>query len=65
MRRTANRGFNHRQAVTEEWFRRQVLPRVSGARFLPYQVRQLRSEHLPAMLRDGDRKSLARIAGTW
>ncbi len=63
MRRTADRGFNHRQAVTEEWFRTQVLPRVSGARFLPYQVRQLRREHLPAMLRDEDRKSMARIAG--
>ncbi len=63
MRRTVNRGFNHRQAVTEEWFRIRVLPRVSGVRFLPYQVRQLRSEHLPAMLRDGDRKSMARIAG--
>lgn len=63
MRRTANRGFNHRQAVTEEWFRTRVLPRVSGVRFLPYQVRQLRSEHLPAMLRDEDRKSMARIAG--
>ncbi|MFF4583094.1 sugar-transfer associated ATP-grasp domain-containing protein [Streptomyces sp. NPDC001373] len=62
MRRTANRGFNHRQAVTEEWFRTRVLPRVSGARFLPYQVRQLRSEHVPAMLRDEDRKSTARIA---
>ncbi|MFB6551940.1 hypothetical protein [Streptomyces sp. NPDC056405] len=63
MRRTADRGFNHRRAVTEEWFRTQVLPRVSGARFLSYQVRQLRREHLPAMLRDEDRKSLARIAG--
>ncbi|WP_455353809.1 sugar-transfer associated ATP-grasp domain-containing protein [Streptomyces sp. SYSU K217416] len=63
MRRTADRGFNHRQAVTEEWFRTQVLPRVSGARFLPYQVRQMRHEHLPAMLRDEDRKGLARIAG--
>ncbi|GFH39475.1 hypothetical protein [Streptomyces pacificus] len=63
MRPTANRGFNHRQAVTEEWFRTQVLPRVSGARFLPYQVRQLLTEHLPALLRDADRKSLARITG--
>ncbi|MFJ1590230.1 sugar-transfer associated ATP-grasp domain-containing protein [Kitasatospora albolonga] len=63
MRRTANRGFNHRQAVTEEWFRTRVLPRVSAARFLPFQVRQLRNEHLPAMLHDEDRKSLARISG--
>ncbi|MET8749406.1 sugar-transfer associated ATP-grasp domain-containing protein [Streptomyces sp. NPDC004667] len=49
--------------MTEEWFRTEVLPRVSSARFLPYQVRQLRSEHLPAMLREEDRKSMARIAG--
>ncbi|MEU6521803.1 sugar-transfer associated ATP-grasp domain-containing protein [Streptomyces sp. NPDC046924] len=63
MRRTDNRGFNHRQAMTEEWFRTRVLPHVSGVRFLPYQVRQLRNEHLPAMLRDEDRKSLVRIAG--
>ncbi|MGW3657278.1 sugar-transfer associated ATP-grasp domain-containing protein [Streptomyces sp. NPDC005151] len=63
MSRTANRGFNHRQAVTEEWFRTRVLPRVSGVRFLPYQVRQMRREHFPAMLRDEDRKSMARIAG--
>ncbi|MFE9457524.1 sugar-transfer associated ATP-grasp domain-containing protein [Streptomyces californicus] len=63
MRRTAKRGFNHRQAVTEEWFRTQVLRRVSGARFLSYQVRELRSAHLPAMLRDEDRKSLARVTG--
>ncbi|MFJ6519292.1 sugar-transfer associated ATP-grasp domain-containing protein [Streptomyces filamentosus] len=63
MRPTANRGFNHRQAVTEEWFRTRVLPRVSGARFLPYQLRQLRSEHLPAMRCHVDRKNVVRIAG--
>lgn len=63
MRRTANRGFNHRQAVTEEWFRTRILPRLSGVRFLPYQVRQLWNEHLPAMVRDEDRKSMVRIAG--
>ncbi|MEF2528198.1 sugar-transfer associated ATP-grasp domain-containing protein [Streptomyces globosus] len=32
-------------------------------RFLPYQVRQLRNEHLPAMLRDEGRKNMARITG--
>lgn len=25
MTRTANRGFNHRQAMSEEWFRTRVL----------------------------------------
>ncbi|BAU82813.1 hypothetical protein SLA_1875 [Streptomyces laurentii] len=63
MQSPANRGFNHRQAMTEEWFRTRVLPRVSCVRFLPYQVRQIRDEHLPAMLRDEDKKSMARIAG--
>ncbi|MFC5800800.1 sugar-transfer associated ATP-grasp domain-containing protein [Streptomyces formicae] len=63
MRRTASRGFNHRQAVTEEWLRTRVLPRVSGVRFLRYQVRQMHREHLPAMLRDEDSKSVLRIAG--
>lgn len=63
MTRTANGGFNHRQAMSEEWFRTRVLPRVSGLRFLPYQVRQMSREHLPTMLRDGGRKSMVRIAG--
>ncbi|GAA1041277.1 sugar-transfer associated ATP-grasp domain-containing protein [Streptomyces murinus] len=62
MRRAADRGFNHRQALTEEWLRTRVLTRVSGVRFLPYQLRQMSREHFPVMLRREDRKSAARIA---
>ncbi|QNT94615.1 hypothetical protein HEP81_04338 [Streptomyces griseofuscus] len=62
MRRAADRGFNHRQALTEEWLRTRVLTRVSGVRFLPYQVRQMSREHLPVMLRREGRKGTARIA---
>ncbi|MYQ92046.1 hypothetical protein GTY20_12235 [Streptomyces sp. SID4946] len=62
MRRAADRGFNHRQALTEEWLRTRALTRVSGVRFLPYQVRQMSREHFPVMLRREDRKSAARIA---
>ncbi|MEU8541919.1 sugar-transfer associated ATP-grasp domain-containing protein [Streptomyces sp. NPDC048717] len=59
---SSNRGFNHRQALSEDWFRARVLPRVAAARFLPHQIRQIRHEHLPVLLRAQNRKSVARMA---